>query len=276
MSHGRSIRATSFGAVADDYDRYRPGPPLAAVDWLLSEDDRPVLDLGAGTGALTRVLLERGGPPVVAGEPDDRMRKVLARRSPGAVVVGCRAEALPFGAGRFGGLLVSSAWHWMDPVATVAEAARILGPGGVLGVLWNGPDRSVAWVSAVLSVGRDGRPGPPADAGTRRAGGDSPDPAAAEPRPAGNGDADRRRLDLPPGAPFAAPEHTVIHWTYPMARGDLPALASTYSRVITRPDRERAAVLAEVARIAATRPELANEDVVPLPMACRCWRARRR
>ena len=69
-----AARALSFGAVADTYDRYRPAPPGEAVDWVLPTNAVDVLDLGAGTGAVTRLLRERVPGKVVAAEPDARMR----------------------------------------------------------------------------------------------------------------------------------------------------------------------------------------------------------
>ena len=73
--------ATSFGSVADSYDRVRPGPAPAALDWLVPAGCAVAVDLAAGTGLFTRALLGRAAR-VVAVEPDARMREVLARRSP--------------------------------------------------------------------------------------------------------------------------------------------------------------------------------------------------
>jgi len=245
-----AVRALSFGGVADAYDRYRPGPPAKAVDWVLPTGAVDALDLGAGTGALTRVLVQRLPGKVVAAEPDARMRAVLARRSPGAFPVGARAEALPFADRSFDAVVVSSAWHWMDPARTVPEVARILRPGGRLGVLWNGPTRDVPWVGDLL--------------GRRR----------RTPRPAGE-DGLRHRVELPSGAPFSSPETTVIDWSKPTTTEELVGLAGTYSRVITRPAAERAEFLARFERLAATHPAFAGGTTVELPLACRCWRATR-
>ena len=75
----RETRRLSFGSVATDYDRYRPGPPPQALDWLIPPGARAVLDLAAGTGAVTRELAGRAAR-IVAVEPDERMRAVLAAR----------------------------------------------------------------------------------------------------------------------------------------------------------------------------------------------------
>jgi SAM-dependent methyltransferase len=100
--------ATSFGSMADTYDRVRPGPPPAALDWLLPAGCALAVDLAAGTGLLTRALEGRAGQ-VVAVEPDERMRHVLAARSPGVPVLDGRAERIPLPDGCAGVVLVSHA-----------------------------------------------------------------------------------------------------------------------------------------------------------------------
>jgi ubiquinone/menaquinone biosynthesis C-methylase UbiE len=115
--------ATSFGSVADSYDRVRPGPPPAAVDWLLPADCAVAVDLAAGTGLFTRALAGRVGQ-VVAVEPDERMRQVLAGRSPDVRVLDGRAEDIPLPDGCADAVLVSHAWHWFDPERAVLEIAR--------------------------------------------------------------------------------------------------------------------------------------------------------
>jgi SAM-dependent methyltransferase len=73
----RETRRLSFGSVATDYDRYRPPPPPQALDWLIPPAAQAILDLAAGTGVVTRELIGRAAR-VVAVEPDERMRAVLA------------------------------------------------------------------------------------------------------------------------------------------------------------------------------------------------------
>ena len=138
-SDEKSRRAGSFGGVASHYERYRPGPPVAAVDWLLPTHVGRVVDLGAGTGALTRLLIDRADE-VVAVEPDDRMRGVLTEEIPGVRAVSGRGESMPLPDSSVDAVLASSSWHWMDLIPALHEVGRILVPGGVLGALWSGPD----------------------------------------------------------------------------------------------------------------------------------------
>ena len=113
----------SFGAVAADYDRLRPTAPPEAIDWLLPERREVVVDLGAGTGLLTRAVAGKAGH-VIAVEPDERMRAVLAARTPGVEVLAGRGEHIPLPDASADVVLVSSAWHWLDPGLAVPEIAQ--------------------------------------------------------------------------------------------------------------------------------------------------------
>ena len=248
----QSERAMSFGAIADDYDRFRPGPPPEAARWVLGVRPGRVLDLGAGTGGLTRQVSTLTST-VYAAEPDERMRAVLVDRTPGVRAVGARGEALPFATGSLDAVVVSSAWHWMDPAIAVPEVARVLRPGGVFGLLWNGPDRRVEWVSELLERRRRFER-PPRDAAS-----------PGRPRWAAP--------DLAPDAPFLAPEATVVRWSRRATAEDLAGLAGTYSSVITFGPGRRQTMEARTADIAARHPELFTDGAVELPFACRCWRA---
>lgn len=132
----REARGLSFGTMAEEYDRWRPSYPAAAVDWLAPVAPATVAEVGAGTGRLTSLLLSRG-ITVEAVEPDPRMRTVLARNNPAARCHAGHSTALPLPDGSADAVLVADAWHWFDPEATMQEVRRVLRPRGWLGLVWN-------------------------------------------------------------------------------------------------------------------------------------------
>lgn len=129
-------RATSFGVVAPEYDRWRPSYPPAAVDWLAPSAPARVADVGAGTGKLTELLLARG-LDVDAVEPDRRMLRVLGRNNPAAQPHQSDSEHIPVEDTSLDAVLVADAWHWFAPGPTIREIRRVLKPGGWLGLVWN-------------------------------------------------------------------------------------------------------------------------------------------
>jgi len=149
----RVEQARSFGSVADVYDRARPTYPDAAVHWMLGEPPRRVLDLGAGTGALTRPLLT-AGHVVLAIDPSISMLTHLRRRanSDRVAAVAGAAEQLPLRADAVDAVTVAAAYHWFDEDLAVPELARVLRPGGVLAMTWNVRDESVPWVRRLSTV----------------------------------------------------------------------------------------------------------------------------
>ena len=147
----KAKRSGTFGAVASTYQRFRPGPPQAAVDWYLPTRVEHVVDLGVGTGALTRMLVERADR-VSAVAPDDRMRQVLADELPSVQALKGTGERLPLADHSADAILASSSWHWMDVESTLPEVRRVLKPGGFLGALWSGPDPDGAFVTQARSL----------------------------------------------------------------------------------------------------------------------------
>jgi ubiquinone/menaquinone biosynthesis C-methylase UbiE len=127
--------AQSFGAAAAEYERVRPDWPSAVVDraaeLLGLGPDAEVVDLGAGTGKLTRLLADRF-ERVVAVEPDERMRSLLEVESYGAT-----AERLPLPDASADAVFVGDAFHWFQAPAALREIARALRPRGGLVLLWN-------------------------------------------------------------------------------------------------------------------------------------------
>jgi SAM-dependent methyltransferase len=144
------IADRAFGAQAEAYERGRPGWPAAAVAGLLERwGAKEVVDLAAGTGKLTRILVEHAD--VTAVEPVDGMRAVLEREVPAARVRKGTAEAIPLPDESVDAVFVAEAFHWFDLERAPAEIARVLRPGGHLAVLWNRPGGEVAWLDEVYN-----------------------------------------------------------------------------------------------------------------------------
>ncbi len=122
------------------YERSRPEYPEDAARWLADRlglgPGRVAVDLAAGTGKLTRRLVPTGAR-VVAVEPLVEMREQLARAVPEAEAVVGTAEQLPFETASVDAVTVGQAFHWFDAERAVAEIARVLRPGGALGLVWN-------------------------------------------------------------------------------------------------------------------------------------------
>src|SRR5690242_21850051 len=104
-------RALSFGPAASEYDTHRPTYPPAALTWALGNDPRRVVDLGAGTGILTRVLVGLGHE-VIPVEPDAQMRQALAAGTPGVEPLAGSAEQIPLADGSVDAVLAGQGDHW--------------------------------------------------------------------------------------------------------------------------------------------------------------------
>ena len=145
--------ALSFGTAALSYDRHRPSYPREAVDWALGSPPGRlrVVDLGAGTGILTRVVLGLGHD-VVPVEPDEAMRAQLTATTPGAVPLAGSSESIPLPDDSLDAVLAGQAYHWFDRTRAPAEIARVLRPGGVFAAVWNMRDESEPWVARLSEV----------------------------------------------------------------------------------------------------------------------------
>jgi SAM-dependent methyltransferase len=144
-------RRLSFGAVAAGYAALRPGYPADAVAFLLGDRPLRVLDLGAGTGLLTGVVLA-AGHEVVAVDPAEEMLEQLRVRHPGVQALVGRAEAVPVPDAEVDAVVAGQAAHWFQPGRAAAELRRVLRPGGVVGLVWNTRDEQVPWVGALGEV----------------------------------------------------------------------------------------------------------------------------
>jgi SAM-dependent methyltransferase len=241
----RAERARSFGRVAAEYERGRPGYPPEAIEWLLGARPLEVLDLGAGTGKLTQALLD-AGHRVTAVEPLDEMRAILSSQAPAARALAGSAEKLPLTRASVDAVAVGSAFHWFDESAALAEISRVLRPPGVLGLLGNAFDVSSPWVARVREI-----LGPPA-------------------------------IERPGHWPslvdlrerFAEVEDREFPHAQRIDPAGLRDLASSRSALALMDDDERASVLASLDHLWGHEPELVGHAEVLLPWRTRVRRCR--
>ncbi len=232
MNDPRRERARSFGAQAEAYERGRPGYPARAVRLCLPAGARRVLDLGAGTGKLTRALLDEG-VSVVALEPLEAMR---AQLPPQAEAIDAQAERLPFAGASFDAVVAGQAWHWFEHDRVLPEVVRVLRPGGRLGLMWNVFDDGEAWVARVC------------------------DAFGAEDR-VRHLDAQAPWHDV---AGLTEPERHVVRHLQPADADTLAANIASRSAVIVTPEAERARIL-DAVRAAAPPGRFA------VPYLCVTW-----
>ncbi|MBB6627637.1 class I SAM-dependent methyltransferase [Nocardioides sp. KIGAM211] len=145
MSDENPAWASSFGSVADAYDRGRPSYPREAAAWLVGPDPVTVLELGCGTGKLTEQLVALGHD-VHATDPDAAMLAVLAKRLPDVRSTQASAEEIPMADGSVDVVVCAQAFHWFDLDRALPEIARVLKPGGRLALVWNWRDERIPWV----------------------------------------------------------------------------------------------------------------------------------
>ena len=239
-------RGLKFGTVADLYDRYRPSPPIEAVELFGDLTGREVLEVGAGTGLWTRFLLGLGASMTIV-EPDADMRAVLERHSPHVRSLAGRAEELPVADALYDAVVVTSAWHWFEQPEATNEMARVLRDGGKLYVLWNGFSRDVSWVQELTKLR------------------ENPGDRHARPRgwvaDLGRGGLLNRRDSL-----FVDVVDVEIDWTWVRSSEELLAVFGTYSGAIVKTEAQRHAMDLELRR---RIEQVAQAGVVQVPMTLR-------
>lgn len=144
MSELQHPQSRPFELVADVYERARPEYPAEAVAWIVQELDlrpgRTVLDLGAGTGKLTRALVPTGAQVIVV-EPGEQMLAELRRVLPDVEARLGGAEAIPLADDSVDAVTVGQAFHWFRHDEAVPELQRVLRPGGAVALVWNSRDQ---------------------------------------------------------------------------------------------------------------------------------------
>ncbi|MFU8854475.1 class I SAM-dependent methyltransferase [Micromonospora sp. SL1-18] len=278
-------QALSFGAAAAEYDRFRPRYPEEALRWALDGLATParVVDLGAGTGILTRGVLalghhdgsrsrrgarpafiRSGAPPsgaeaelwppaelelsqVVPVEPDPGMRAQLAATTPGTTALAGSAEAIPLPDGSADAVLVGQAYHWFDREPAHAEIARVLRSGGTFAPIWNVRDERMAWVA---ELGRIAQLGDNA------------------------GDVTEKYGDFGPA--FEPVELGEFAHSTTLTPDEVVSMLHTRSYWLTASPDEQERVDRELRELFATHPDLAGRETVELPYRTFVFRSRRR
>ena len=203
-------------------------------------DAHDVLDLGAGTGKLTTRLVERG-LHVIGVDPIAEMLDMLRTALPDTPALLGSAEQIPLPDNAVDAVLVAQAWHWFDPERAVAEIARVLRPGGRLGVLWNTRDERSGWVKDFGRI-----------VGLEH-------------------DRDNATVDLP--EPFTDIATHQVEWTNYITPQALIDYVTSRSYCITSPAAVRARTLDEVRELLASHPALANSTGLAMPYITVCVRA---
>ena len=239
----RKENAASFDLTADAYERGRPEYPTEAVDWLLPADAHTVLDLGAGTGKLTRALTTRG-LEVIAVDPSPRMLDQLREAVPGATVHQGTAEDIPLADATVDAIVVGQAWHWVDQDVALPSVARVLRPGGTLGLVWNIRDERAPWVARLTEVMHQAEGEAFIEGGNIRQG------------------------------PFGEIETATFEWSREFTREQIFDLVNSRSYVITASPEERERILTGVATLLDTDPDVGGQTTWTMPYVTHGFRMR--
>lgn len=244
------VAARGFQAGAAAYEIARPGYPDEALAILATDlgvtTAATVCDLAAGTGKLTRRLVDLGAS-VIAVEPVAAMREQARATVPDAQVVDGTADAIPLPDASVDVVTVAQAFHWFDADAALAEIARVLKPGGGLALLWNERDERTAWVAEMSRLIRWHE-----RTVSRYQHVDWAEVIAASQR-------------------FTPLEERAVQWAQPMTRGVLADRVRSISYVAVMPPAERERLAAEVTALVARRSEPFD-----LPYVCRVQWCNRR
>jgi len=285
------VRANSFGPAAELYDRVRPSYPSEAIEWALSPLGAGawrVMDVGAGTGIMTRQLVALGHE-VIAVEPDEQMRARLAQTTLVATPLAGRAEAIPLPDASVDGAVAAQAYHWFDRDRAHEELARVIRPGGVFAAVWNTRDEAEPWVAEYSRIVEGARRGQ--DASRQRASIGGPTGLSRGPRGdversgasswggSSGASAEASEMSSPPAVPdgpdvprpalnfggsFADTELATFHHEATHTVETLVTLMQSRSYYIVASPEGRGELEAEVRQLVATHPDLAGRTRFPL------------
>ena len=229
-----------FAHVASAYERGRPGYPEDAVRWLAGNEPRDVVDLGAGTGKLSRALVAIGHR-VTAIEPLPEMLDLFPGAAPGASAILGNAEIIPLPDAFADVVACGQAFHWFDHALALPEIARVLRPEGRIALVWNTRDDDEPWVARLSAViGNE-----------RLAEGDSYRPVEES-------------------GLFGPVESASFRFEQLLERETLLDLVLSRSHCAKLPHDDRERVLGEVGRL---YDEVAGPDGIRMPYVTDCYRA---
>jgi SAM-dependent methyltransferase len=231
----------SFQDGGEHYDRVRPGYPEDSADWLVPAAARDAVDVGAGTGKFTALLVERG-LRTVAVDPSLDMLGQLRRALPDVTAVEGTAEHTGLAPAAYDLVTVAQAWHWCDPLLASTEVARILRPHGVLGLVWNQLDTSVPWVHRLSRIMHAG-------------------------------DVHKPHFKPPLGPEFTGLESHLTRWEETVSTQDILELAKSRSYYLRAGEDTRAKVLGNLDWYLHGHLGHATGEILPLPYLTQSWRA---
>ncbi len=230
-----------------NYESLRPGYPSELAAWLVGAPPPvDVVDVGAGTGKLTRQLVALGCR-VRAVDPSADMLAQLAAALPQVSTFIGTGEQVPLPDHCADAVTYAQAWHWVDPVIAAREARRLLRPGGRLGVVWNVIDESIEWQAALVQVMRH-----------------APSDSFVE------------QMNHSPSFPaeFGPVQTLQVPWRYRLTKRGLAELVTTRSYYLELDESARRRLAGEVsAQVEATFPTLGAGDPVDLTYVANGYRA---
>lgn len=241
-------RENPFHTPAPFYSSVRPDYPPEAVTAVCGEyATGTIADIGAGTGKLSALLLERGAH-VVAIEPSTAMREQLRSflgNSAELQIVAATAEDTTLPGDSVDVAAYAQSWHWMDSAAAGHEAHRIVRPGGHLAIVWNQMNVEVPWVHRLTRIMRSG---------------------------------DVHRPEKPPQLPdpWAEPELTMLAWEDQITPEGLLELGTTRSSYLRQNHNGRARMQDNLRWYLYGHLELSPGQEVMLPYTTQVWVCRRR
>lgn len=160
LDHQRRLElGDAFKEGGEHYEKVRPSYPAEALEWIMlgtaandgAGTSLSALDVGAGTGKFTELLVGKGWE-VTALDPSSDMLAQLRHKFPRVEVLEGTAENIQLVDGSIDLAVAAQSWHWCEPIAASSELARVLQPHGVLGLIWNQLDVQVPWVHRLARI----------------------------------------------------------------------------------------------------------------------------